>query len=158
MRKRTEIFSEFLYYVFDSFLIPLIRSNFYVTESNVHRYRLFFFRHDIWRYIAEPAIASLKVKIFEEVRLEDALRILDSRQLGFSQVRLLPKESTMRPITNLRRRTLAKGDKKILGPSINTILGPVHTMLNLEKVRLHQRLMMGLRCNNVFCGRHLQPS
>lgn len=120
----------------DSILIPLIRSNFYVTESSIHRQRLFFFRHDTWRYVAEPAMAALKVKMFEEVKLDNANRILDSRPLGFSQVRLLPKGASMRPIMNLRRRAAARGSKKLLGPSINSILGPVHTMLKLEKVSL----------------------
>jgi telomerase reverse transcriptase len=30
--KRKEIFAELLYYLFDSFLIPLISSNFYIPE------------------------------------------------------------------------------------------------------------------------------
>ena len=79
-------------------------------------------------------MASLKAEMLEEVKLDDALRILDSRRLGFSQIRLLPKGLSMRPITNLRRRCLAKGSKKFLGPSINSILGPVNDMLKLEKV------------------------
>ncbi|KAL1844292.1 hypothetical protein VTJ49DRAFT_2349 [Mycothermus thermophilus] len=139
-RKRTEIFYEFLYYLFDSFLIPLIRSNFYVTESSVNRYRIFFFRHDVWRYVAEPAMALLKTNMFEEVKTEDALRILQSRRLGCSQVRLLPKQDKMRPIMNLRRRTLLHGNKKVLGPSINSVLGPVNSMFRLEKVRDPSRL------------------
>lgn len=118
----------------------MIRSNFYVTESSVHKYRLFFFRHDTWRYVAEPAMAALKTTMFEEVKLDDALKILDSRRLGFSQVRLLPKGLNMRPIMNLRRRTLLKGRKKLLGPSINTILGPVGSMLKLEKTMNPDRL------------------
>lgn len=133
-RKRAEIFYEFLYYLFDSFLIPLIRSNFYVTESGADRYRLFFFRHDVWRYVAEPAMAVLKTNMFEEVKTEDALRIRQSRRLGYSQVRLLPKQNKMRPIMNLRRRTLLQGGRKILGPSINSVLAPVNSMLKLEKV------------------------
>ena len=116
-------------------LIPLIRSNFYVTESSIHRYRLFFFRHDVWRHVAEPAMASLKTRMFEEVRLKDALSILQSRQLGFSQVRLLPKAASVRPIINLRRRAVILRDKKTLGPSINTILSPLQAVLNREKVR-----------------------
>lgn len=132
---------EFLYYVFDSILIPLIRSNFYVTESNVHKYRLFFFRHDTWRYVAEPAMAALKTTMFEEVKMEDAMRILNSRHLGFSQVRLLPKGLGMRPITNLRRRMLVKANnRQFLGPSINTVLGPVASMLRSEKSTNPQRL------------------
>ncbi|KAI8178655.1 Telomerase reverse transcriptase [Colletotrichum sp. SAR 10_75] len=68
MKKRLEILHEFLYYVFDSILIPLLRSNFYITESSSHRYRLFFFRHDVWRYVAEPAMATLRANMLEEER------------------------------------------------------------------------------------------
>lgn len=133
-RKRSEILYEFLYYIFDSILIPLIRNNFYVTESNVCRNRVFFFRHDIWRSIAEPAMAELKAKLFEEVKLDEAREKLDSRRLGYSQIRLLPKQASVRPITNLRRRMLMTKDKKVLGQSINTIMGPTYSMLKLETV------------------------
>jgi telomerase reverse transcriptase len=132
--KRLEIMHEFVYYVFDSILIPLIRTNFHVTESNAHRYRLLFFRQDVWRSIAEPEIASLKVNMFEEVKLERAQDILDSRTLGFSQVRLLPKETGVRPIMNLRRRTLKQGYRGMLGSSINTTLAPIYNVLTHEQV------------------------
>jgi telomerase reverse transcriptase len=135
MQKRLEIFHELVYYVFDSLLIPLIRSNFYVTGSNAHRNRLFFFRHDIWRKIIEPELSALKCRMFEEIGTKEAQKILDNRQLGFSHVRLLPKTSGVRPIMNLRRRTLRKGHKSLLGSSINTVLGPVYQMLTYEKVR-----------------------
>ncbi|KAF7541210.1 hypothetical protein G7Z17_g12014 [Cylindrodendrum hubeiense] len=78
-------------------------------------------------------MVKLKESMFEEVKLDDALRILQSRRLGFSQIRLLPKGDKLRPITNLRRRALTRGATKVLGPSINSILGPVHTLLKLEK-------------------------
>jgi telomerase reverse transcriptase len=133
--KRLEILLEFLYYVFDSLLIPLIRANFHVTESNIHRYRLFFFRHDVWKSLSEPALASLKFTMFEEVKLEQARKILDSRTIGFSQVRLLPKESGVRPIMNLRRRAIRKGYQDILGSSINSVLAPVYNILTFEKVK-----------------------
>ncbi|SPO00927.1 related to telomerase reverse transcriptase [Cephalotrichum gorgonifer] len=133
--KRAEIFYEFLYYVFDSLLIPLIRCNFYVTDSSKYKYRLLYFRHDIWRCIAEPATTTLKANLLEEVKLKDALLILESRKLGTSHLRLLPKDSTLRPIMNLRRRAVLRGNQKTLGPSINSILGPVYSMLTLEKDR-----------------------
>jgi telomerase reverse transcriptase len=79
-------------------------------------------------------MADLKADMFEEVRLDEALAVLQSRRLGFSQVRLLPKGDKLRPIMNLRRRALTRGASKTLGPSINTILGPVHTLLKLERV------------------------
>jgi telomerase reverse transcriptase len=81
-------------------------------------------------------MTTLKLKMFEEVKLDDALRILESRQLGFSQIRMLPKLSGMRPIMNLRRRAIRQQNKNVLGPSINSVLGPVYSMLKLEKVCL----------------------
>ncbi|VUC33904.1 unnamed protein product [Clonostachys rosea] len=131
--KRYELFHEFLYYVFDSLLIPLVRNNFYVTESNIHRNRLFYFRHDVWRRITEPAMAKLKENMFEPLRLVDATRILDSRRLGFSQLRLLPKTLDLRPIMNLGKKMPGKGRSKTFGASINWELKPIHHMLNAEK-------------------------
>lgn len=134
--KRREIFLEFLYYLFDSILIPLVRSHFHVTESNVQAQKLLYFRHDVWRSIAESAYLSLKQQMFEEVRLEEAREILDSRALGFSQIRLLPKEKGVRPIMNLRRRTMQKGSKNILGKSINSMMRPVQNIFTHESVSI----------------------
>lgn len=133
-RKRLDLFHEFVYYLFDSILIPLIRSHFFVTESNVHRYRIFFFQQDVWRSLCEPQLASLKQMMLEELSTEDAQRILNSRTLGFSQLRLLPKETGVRPIMNLKRRPLKKGYKNTLGSSINSQLAPVYNMYTYEKV------------------------
>ena len=139
-RKRTEIFSELIYYIFDSFLIPLIRTNFHVTESSVHRHRLFFFRHDAWRRLTEPAFARLKHSIMEELKPEAARTILDGRALGFSQIRLLPKDTGMRSIINLRRRSqkLHNG-RMVLGRSINSTVAPAFHVLNFEKVSHNSR-------------------
>lgn len=123
-----------MYYIFDSFIIPLIRCNFHATESGIHRYRIFFFRQDVWRNLSEPAIASLKIEMFEEVDIKLAKTVLDSRSLGFSQIRLLPKEKGVRPILNLRRRQVRRDSKRSLGPSINSVLAPVYNMLTFEKV------------------------
>ncbi|OJD24892.1 hypothetical protein ACJ73_03741 [Blastomyces percursus] len=142
IRKRTEIYLEFVYYVFDSILIPLIRSNFYVTESGVHRNRLFYFRHDVWRRLSEPSIAQLKRSAFEEVQKETAKQILSRRNMSYSLLRLLPKSSGARPIVNLRRRPVRKcgwGGLSELGPSINSIMTPAFNILNYEKT---QRLGM----------------
>ncbi|KAG6228390.1 hypothetical protein E4U26_001037 [Claviceps purpurea] len=134
-KKRQEIFHEVVYFVFDSLLMPLIKSNFYVTESSTHRNQIFYFRHDVWRRIAAPAISVLKRDMFEDVKLAQANSILDTRRLGHSAVRLLPKRSTLRPIMNLRRRQLRRGtgSRKLLGPSINSVLSPIYTALRFEK-------------------------
>lgn len=132
--KRYEIFHEFLYFVFDSLVMPLIRNNFYVTESNSHRNKLFYYRHDVWKRVTEPAMVMLRENMLEAVSLADATQILGSRRLGYSQLRLLPKKADVRPIMNLGKRMPGKGRGNTLGFSINSELRPIHHMLNLEKV------------------------
>lgn len=135
LSKRQDILHELIYYIFDSFLIPLIRSNFYVTESNVDRNKLFYFRHDVWKSLAEPSLSAFRSSILEELTNEGMRSILKERELGYSQVRLLPKSKGVRPITNLRRRMSRRdGRKEVLGKSINTILAPTFAVLSHEKV------------------------
>jgi telomerase reverse transcriptase len=140
-RKRLEIFLELLYYLFDSLLIPLVRSNFYVTESSTHRNQLFYFRQDVWRKLSEPSLAVLKIKMFEELKPHSATRLLNSRSLGFSHVRLLPKNNAFRPIINLKRRAMKKsGGVVVLEQSINKKLEPVFNTLNYEKSQQSAKL------------------
>ena len=145
--KRRELLLEFLYYLFDSILIPLIRSNFHVTESNLHKNRIFYFRHDVWKTLTEPAMARIKLNMFDEIPTIQARQLLDARTLGFSQIRLLPKGSGVRPITNLRRRvTKLQNGKAVLGRSINSIMAPVHKMLDYERLRDHAVVGSALFC------------
>ncbi|KAJ4301248.1 Telomerase reverse transcriptase [Kalmusia sp. IMI 367209] len=132
--KRHEIFLEFVYWVFDSFLIPLIRSNFHVTESNVHRNRLFYFRHDVWRMLTEPSLSNLRINLFEEVSTDHAAKLLSLRPLGFSKIRLLPKRLGVRLITNLKRRQqVMRNGTMVLGRSINSVMTPAFNVITYER-------------------------
>lgn len=133
--KRKEIFLEFVYWVFDSFLIPLVRSNFHVTESNVHRNRVFYFRHDVWLMLTEPSLTNLKISLFEEVAGDRGSKVMASRSLGYSKVRLVPKIKGVRMITNLKRRQqIVRNGVTVLGRSINAVMGPVFNVMNYERV------------------------
>ncbi|CAK7223034.1 Telomerase reverse transcriptase [Sporothrix bragantina] len=142
-QKRQAIFTEFLFFVFDAFLIPLIAANFYVTESSTHRNQLFYFRHDVWRRIEEPAMTALVSARLEPLELKEAMRLIEDRGLGFGKLRLLPKKAAMRPIVNLRRAIPKKGDPRT-APSINTVLRPIAAMLNLEMKEHPERLGSGM--------------
>lgn len=133
--KRLEIFQEFVYWMFDSFLVPLIRSNFHVTEANTHRNKLFYFRHDVWHKLTEPALAKLKLSMFEEMTDDTAQRVLSHRPIGYGMIRLLPKQSGVRLITNLKRRPQVKRNGvTTLGRSINSVMTPVVNAITYEKV------------------------
>ena len=133
-QKRKDLLAELLYYLFDSFLIPLIRGHFHVTESGAHRNQLFYFRHDVWKALAEPALSSLKETMLEPCHFGQIKATLARRALGVSSIRLLPKEKGMRPIINLRRRMpRTQNGQLVLGRSINSILTPAFSVLNYEK-------------------------
>lgn len=133
--KRKEIFAELVFYLFDSFIIPLIGNNFYVTESSACRNKLFYFRHDVWKRLSEPSLMSLKSSMFEELDQAQFKRTLSRRAMSASRVRLLPKDTGLRPIINLRRRVQTRANgRPILGKSINSILKPAFHILNFEKV------------------------
>ncbi|KXT00977.1 hypothetical protein AC578_8192 [Pseudocercospora eumusae] len=132
--KRKELMAELIYFLFDSYLMPLIRGHFHVTESSMNRNQLFYFRHDVWREMSEPAMASLKCTMLEECSNTSVNATMATRALGISRVRLLPKEVGMRPIINLRRRVQkTKFGKTMLGRSTNSILTPTFSILNHEK-------------------------
>lgn len=137
LRKRTELLHEFIFWLFDSILIPLIRSNFYVTESQTHRNRLFYFRHDVWRQLLEQPFGDLKATMFEELEPERVKRVLARGSLGYGSLRLLPKSTGIRPILNLRKRALKKSPwgngRMFLGPSINSSMTPIYNMLTYER-------------------------
>lgn len=139
--KRLQLLWEFVYYLFDSLLIPLLQTNFYVTETGTQRNRLFYFRQDVWRKLAEPSLHSLRVSTYQQLQPAEVKRLLNSRSLGYSYVRLLPKNEGTRTITNLRRRMVAtsKG-RRVLGPSINTQLVPILGALSSEAKSSSTRL------------------
>lgn len=134
-QKRIQILHEFIFFVFDSVLIPLVRANFYVTESQSHRYHLFYFRHDVWQRLTEQPLAELKANMFEELEPKRANRLLARRSLGYGSLRLLPKATGLRPILNLRRRIVQGADwrGKKFATSINSTITPIYNMLTFER-------------------------
>lgn len=131
---------EFIYYIFDSIVIPLVRANFYVTESQTHRNRLFYFRQDVWARLTEQPFADLKANMFEEIEPNRAEAMLARRSLGFGSLRLLPKSTGLRPILNLRKRarkvSSRHGKTRVYqAPSVNTSISPIYNMLTYEQTR-----------------------
>ncbi|GKZ38872.1 hypothetical protein AbraIFM66950_011420 [Aspergillus brasiliensis] len=141
--KRTELLHEFIYYIFDSILIPLIRANFYVTESQSHRNRLFYFRHDVWRQLTEGPMGELKTTVFEELEPAIAQRVVEKRLrksgMGYGSLRLLPKLTGIRPLLNLKRKPLLAGKSGKFW-SVNSVVAPIHSMLHYEKTRAPSKL------------------
>lgn len=102
--KRRVLLAELLYFIFDGMLIPLLRTTFYATDAVAFRNRVLYFRHDDWAAVSAPLLDKLKRTTFERIERSEAMEIVSERQLGYSHIRLMPKETGVRPIVNLRRR------------------------------------------------------
>ncbi|KAG7089455.1 hypothetical protein E1B28_011140 [Marasmius oreades] len=140
--KRRELMEDFIFWLFDSFIISLIRTTFYVTESSAFRNRLLYFRHDDWNVLCAPLLKDLSAQKFKKIEDEEAYAILNQRKLGFSFVRLLPKELGVRPIVNLRRKQASSTLGSNL--SINALLQAALQILTYEKE--NQPHLVGAAC------------
>jgi len=79
----------------------------------------------------------LRDKLFEEMENETVQRILNSRKLGCSTIRLLPKEKGLRMITNLKKKPFKSikdaGVRTYMSKSINEELRPLFNALKCER-------------------------
>ncbi|KAF8627995.1 hypothetical protein AX15_004120 [Amanita polypyramis BW_CC] len=151
-KKRRELLEEFLFWYFDGFILPLLKTTFYVTDSGAYRNRLLYFRHDDWDILCTPLVERLTSSTFVKLTEVEVAEILKMRKLGFSFVRLLPKETGVRPIVNLSRRrpvfrlkyqnhvSLRRDNSS--GLSINQVLQAAFQILTFEKQR-HSQLLGG---------------
>ncbi|KAG6855773.1 hypothetical protein H0H87_010982 [Tephrocybe sp. NHM501043] len=138
--KRRELLEEFIFWYFDSFVSSLLKTNFYITETSAFRNRVLYFRHDDWAAMCAPLIERLSCGTFLKMSDAEANEVLRQRRLGFSFVRLLPKDTGVRPIVNLARR---KATQRLGQPSelsINQILQATFQILTYEKNNQPARL------------------
>jgi telomerase reverse transcriptase len=83
-KKGRELVEEFLYWYFDSFLVPLLKvslskyarylgltgnhqTTFYCTESAAFRNQVLFFRQDDWKHLCQPLLDRLCSTTFDRL-------------------------------------------------------------------------------------------
>ncbi|TPX41394.1 hypothetical protein SeMB42_g05053 [Synchytrium endobioticum] len=115
-QKRYELLQEFLYWLFDGLVIPLLKTSFYATETTTWRNRVVYFRSDVWKMCCAPVFKNLSASLFKKMGQSELRRLVSDAQLSFSRVRLLPKRNGVRPIINLRRKFYQEDVKKLGQP------------------------------------------
>lgn len=91
-------------WVFCHFLIPLLRSNFYVTETEFSARLTLYYRKPVWSMFRSMSMAKLLDNQYMEITKREAIERIRSRKMGFSRLRLLPKKCGVRPVAMLQRR------------------------------------------------------
>ncbi|XP_035147706.3 telomerase reverse transcriptase isoform X2 [Callithrix jacchus] len=102
-RLREEILAKFLHWLMGVYVVELLRSFFYVTETTFQKNRLFFYRKSVWSKLQSIGIRQhlQRVQLRElsdtEVRRRQEARLA----LPTSRLRFIPKPDGLRPIVNM---------------------------------------------------------
>uniref|UniRef100_G3WTN8 Telomerase reverse transcriptase n=1 Tax=Sarcophilus harrisii TaxID=9305 RepID=G3WTN8_SARHA len=143
---REEILAKFVYWLMDTYVVELLRSFFYITETMFQKNRLFFYRKCIWSKLQNVGIR----KHFDKVHLrtlseEEIKKNLEARFICLaSRLRFIPKPNGLRPIVNvdsiIGAKVSNKGtkDKKIR--CFNGQLKNLFSVLNYERT-LHPEVL-----------------
>jgi len=90
-------------------IFPVIRAHFYVTDTQLHKNRIFFYRKGVWSRLVAATLKSLEETSFQRLPTREAMKMLErassENNLGFSNMRFLPKGSGLRPIAMLNKPT-----------------------------------------------------
>nr|ACH81297.1 telomerase reverse transcriptase [Ostreococcus tauri] len=96
-------------WLLEEFIFPIIRAHFYVTDTQLHKNRIFFYRKGIWSRLVTATLQSLEGTSFKLLSAREAMTMLDrasvENNLGFSNMRFLPKGTGLRPIATLNKPT-----------------------------------------------------
>jgi hypothetical protein len=93
----------FLRWVFNDFLLNLLRSNFFVTDSEFSGKKLLYYRKPVWTKFRSLSLQQLihRKRQFEYLDQNHLGEYLLDRKMGVSRLRLLPKSTGVRPIATL---------------------------------------------------------
>jgi telomerase reverse transcriptase len=91
-------------WTFCKFVIPLLRSTFYITESEMHAKRVLYYRRPVWSLFRALSVKKLLTRQYQEIDRTEALDRLGQQRMGLSRLRLLPKHSGVRPLVLLSNR------------------------------------------------------
>lgn len=134
----TTLLREAMRWIICGFTIPLLRSIFYVTESEFSGNRVLYYRKPVWSIFRTLSIAKLTSTQYKEVSMQQTAALLNAQRMGLSRLKLLPKVTGVRPIAMLSKRdTLVGNAREHNGrhPSTNTTLANTFQVLRHEYER-----------------------
>ncbi|KAM5328659.1 telomerase reverse transcriptase isoform 3-T4 [Glossophaga mutica] len=137
-RLREAILTKFLCWLMGTYVVELLKSFFYVTETTFQKNQLFFFRKSVWSQLQSIGIRQHFDRVqLRELSAAEVKRHQEARPaLLMSRLRFLPKPSGLRPIVNMDYVVGARAfrrDKKVqhLSSKVKTLF----SVLNYERVQ-----------------------
>nr|XP_021487080.1 telomerase reverse transcriptase [Meriones unguiculatus] len=142
-RLRERTLAMFLFWLMDTYVVELLRSFFYITETTFQKNRLFFYRKNVWSKLQSIGVrqhlerVQLRELSHEEVRQRQEAW----PTMPICRLRFIPKPSGLRPVVNMSYSmgTGAFGRKK-QAQHFTQRLNTLFSVLNYERTK-HPNLM-----------------
>ncbi|XP_067856277.1 telomerase reverse transcriptase isoform X2 [Heptranchias perlo] len=104
---REEILSKFLFWLMDTYVVHLLKSFFYVTETTFMKNMLFYYRKCVWNEVQAIGVRNHLAKV--QLR-PVSLKLVEQRQRQKtipppSSLRFIPKKNGLRPVVKMRNIT-----------------------------------------------------
>ncbi|XP_019645622.1 PREDICTED: telomerase reverse transcriptase-like [Branchiostoma belcheri] len=129
---RTALLDKFVWWLFNNFVINVLRSYFYITETTTHRNQLLYYRSHVWKILKDRATEQLlRRHMFSQVSQSTVKYLIRDQQcLGLAKLRFIPKKTGLRPIVNMNKQE--KTEMNSSGTSINYKLQNLFKVLTYE--------------------------
>eukprot|EP00550_Attheya_septentrionalis_P009164 CAMPEP_0198285938 /NCGR_PEP_ID=MMETSP1449-20131203/5160_1 /TAXON_ID=420275 /ORGANISM="Attheya septentrionalis, Strain CCMP2084" /LENGTH=1014 /DNA_ID=CAMNT_0043983553 /DNA_START=167 /DNA_END=3208 /DNA_ORIENTATION=+ len=112
----TRLVQNVMWWFYSDVIIPLLRCNFYVTESEFSANRVLYYRKPVWSQYRALSLKSLTTqrgdgepRQYTKLKFKEALHRLSHQTMGCARLRLLPKKTGVRPISLLSKRAKIGG-------------------------------------------------
>ncbi|XP_071169870.1 uncharacterized protein [Mytilus edulis] len=134
---RQHIMAKVWHWIIEEFVLNVIKTFFYVTDTTQHVNRLFYYRKRTWQWLHVIALADLKKRNIIKLMTEDnAKQLISERQsLGVATLRFFPKSKGLRPIINLGRQQTLFGTPGL--PINKQLLNLLQVLSLIKKMHPH---------------------
>ncbi|XP_023966004.1 telomerase reverse transcriptase isoform X4 [Chrysemys picta bellii] len=136
---REEILAKFLYWLMDTYIVQLLRSFFYITETMFQKNMLFFYRKLIWSKLQNIGMRNHFAKVhLRALSAEEIEKVQQKKYVPMaSKLRFIPKPNGLRPIVKVNSvfgaKTLNRKNRDKKVHYFNTQLKNLFSVLNYER-------------------------
>ncbi|XP_078575957.1 telomerase reverse transcriptase-like isoform X2 [Branchiostoma floridae x Branchiostoma japonicum] len=130
---RSAVLGKLVWWLFNNFVITMLRSYFYITETTTQRNQVLYYRSSLWKMLKDKATEQhLSRHMLSQISQNTVKNLIRDHQcLGVANLRFVPKKTGLRPIVNMGRQE--KTDMSSTGTSINYKLQNLFKVLTYEK-------------------------
>lgn len=146
---RHMVFNRWIYWFFRHLITLIIRTNFYVTDSEHGKHALLYYKKSDWRKLMKSNNYG-KGNQYVELTFKGAKSLIDNRSYGFSKARLLPKNNEFRLLSNLQApsrffrdssSSRTQSNQKLRrNASVNSVVQDVHLVLRSLQTSEQEKL------------------